>query len=244
MGLTSAVAYSRRLLSTLPYHLALRSGKSALASVPGLLRRSSPRCRTNNANSNLSDPIVLTIYKEIVDALKLEKERKRSIVEIVKDPIAQRRFLIGTSVGPLSTVAGNLIAIFYLGPELNTAGITDSRTQLRVNVVLNAWCLVCSLFGTFLVSSWGRRPTALIGQSLLTACLFIMGGLSKVYANNGPNSTSNRLIYGNVAVIFLFQGFYSTAWTPLIYLYPTEVMNYGIRANGLAFSSFMLSSLT
>jgi Sugar (and other) transporter len=197
-----------------------------------------------NVNGNLSDPVVLTIYKEIVDALKLEKECKHSIVEIFKDPIVRRRFLIGTSVGPLSTVVGNLIALFYLGPELNTAGITDSRAQLHVNVVLNAWCLVCSLFGTFLVSSWGRRPTALVGQSLLTACLFIIGGLSKVYANNGPNGTSNSLIYGNVAVIFLFQGFYSLAWTPLLYLYPTEIMNYSIRANGLAFSSFMLSSLT
>ena len=197
-----------------------------------------------NANSNLSDPVVLTIYKEIVDALKVEKECKRPVVEIAKDPIARRRFLIGSSVGPLSTVVGNLIALFYLGSELTTAGITDKRTQLHVNVVLNAWCLVCSLFGTLLVSSWGRRPTALVGQSLLTACLFIIGGLTKVYANNGPNGTSDRLIYGTVAVIFLFQGFYSLAWTPLIYLYPTEVMNYSIRANGLAFSSCMLSSLT
>ena len=197
-----------------------------------------------NANSNLSDPVVLTIYKEIVDALKMEKESKRSVADIVKDPIARRRFSIGSSVGPLSTVVGNLIALFYLGPELNTAGITDSRAQLHVNVVLNAWCLICSLFGTLLVSSWGRRPTVLVGQSLLTACLFIIGGLSKVYADNGPKGTSNRLVYGTVAVIFLFQGFYSLAWTPLIYLYPTEVMNYSIRANGLAFSSFMLSSLT
>ncbi|KAK4243565.1 general substrate transporter [Corynascus novoguineensis] len=197
-----------------------------------------------NANSDVSDPVVATIYRDILESLNLEKERERSVVEIFKDPVVRRRFLIGTSVGPMSTVVGNLIALFYLGPELNSAGITDSRTQLHVNVVLNAWCLVCCLFGTFLVSSWGRRPTAITGQSLLTACLFIIGGLSKVYADNGPNGTSNSVIYGNVVVIFLFQGFYSLAWTPITYLYPTEVMNYSIRANGLAFSSLMLSSLT
>ncbi|KAK6063601.1 hypothetical protein SCUP515_12290 [Seiridium cupressi] len=197
-----------------------------------------------NANGDVSDPVVVTTYKEIMDSLTAEENRKSSIVDICKDPTVRRRFLIGTSVGPMSTVVGNLIALFYLGPELSSAGITDSRTQLRVNVVLNAWCLVCCLLGTFLVSSWGRRPTAITGQSLLTVCLFIIGGLSKVYADDGPDGTSNSLIYGNVAVIFLFQGFYSLAWTPITYLYPTEVMNYGIRANGLAFSSLMLSSLT
>lgn len=43
--------------------------------------------------------------------------------------------------------------------------------------------------------------------------------------------------------MFLFQGFYSIAWTPLLYLYPPEVMNYSIRANGLAFSQLMLNAL-
>jgi hypothetical protein len=42
--------------------------------------------------------------------------------------------------------------------------------------------------------------------------------------------------------MFLFQGFYSLAWTPLLYLYPPEIMNYSIRANGLAFSQFALNA--
>ncbi|OBT56748.1 hypothetical protein VE04_03425 [Pseudogymnoascus sp. 24MN13] len=197
-----------------------------------------------NADGDVADPMVVAIYQEILDSLALEKERRSSIREIVRDPVVRRRFFIGSSVGPMSTVVGNLIALFYLGPELASAGITDSRTQLHVNVVLNSWCLVCCVFGTFLVSSWGRRPTVITGQSLLIVCLFIIGGLAKIYADNGPDGTSNSLIYGNVAVIFLFQGCYSLAWTPVTYLYPTEIMSYGIRANGLAFSSLMLSSLT
>lgn len=110
------------------------------------------------------------------------------------------------------------------------------------NVVLNVWCLACSLVGTHLAASWGRKPTALLSQGLLITCLFIIGGLSKVYADN-PNNASSGIVYGDVAVMFLFQGFYSIAWTPLLYLYPAEVMNYPIRANGLAFSSFMLNAL-
>lgn len=43
--------------------------------------------------------------------------------------------------------------------------------------------------------------------------------------------------------MFLFQGFYSLAWTPLLYLYPPEVLNYSVRANGVALSQLMLNSL-
>jgi hypothetical protein len=66
--------------------------------------------------------------------------------------------------------------------------------------------------------------------------------LSKKYADN-PDGASSSLVYGDVAFMFLFQGFYSIAWTPLLYLYPPEVMNYSIRANGVAFSYLMLNFL-
>jgi hypothetical protein len=97
------------------------------------------------------------------------------------------------------------------------------------------------LLGTQLTAQWGRKSTALLSQSLLSLCLFIIGGLSKMYASN-PNGASQSLVYGNVAVMFLFQGFYSIAWTPLLYLYPPEVMDYPIRANGLAVSQFGLNA--
>ena len=117
--------------------------------------------------------------------------------------------------------------------------MADFATQ---NVVLNVWCLACSLLGTQLASSWGRKYTALLSQGLLIVCLFIIGGLSKVYADN-PDGASNSIIYGDVAVMFLFQGFYSIGWTPLLTLYPPEVMDYPTRANGVAFSQFSLNGL-
>lgn len=197
-----------------------------------------------NANGDLSSPVVLTIYKEIVDTLKWEKEEGRQMTfkQIVTNPVARKRLLIGASAGPFSCVVGNIISSYYLGLNLDSAGVTNSNDQLKANVVLNVWCLLCALVGTHLVAKWGRKPTALLAQFLLTACLFIIGGLSKMYASN-PDGASNSLVYGNVAVMFLFQGFYSVAWTPLLYLYPPEVMNYSIRANGLAFSSFALNGL-
>ncbi|ORX97015.1 putative hexose carrier protein [Clohesyomyces aquaticus] len=196
-----------------------------------------------NANGDLLDPVVLAVYKEIVDTLRWEKEERKVMTskQILKDKVSRKRLLIGMSAGPFSCIAGNIIASYYLGAELDTAGITDSLQQLKANVVLNVWCLGCCLGGTHMAAKWGRKPTALLTQSLLILCLFIIGGLSKIYADD-PDGASKSLIYGDVAVMFLFQGFYSIAWTPLLYLYPAEVMNYSIRANGMAFSSFMLNA--
>lgn len=212
---------------------------------------------------------MIAIYKEIIDTLAYEKKEGRTMSprEIIKTPVARKRLLIGMSPGPFSCIAGNIIASYYLGPELDTAGITDTLEQLKAvsnpsrsgtkwsmghgaltepstyqNVVLNVWCLACCLAGTHLAAKWGRKSTAILSQSLLVACLFIIGGLSKMYADN-PDGASQSLVYGDVAVMFLFQGFYSIAWTPLLYLYPPEVMNYSIRANGLAFSQLMLNGL-
>jgi hypothetical protein len=86
-----------------------------------------------NADGDPSNPIVLTVYKEILDTLEWEKKEGRTMSpkEIFKTPVARKRLLIGMSAGPFSCVAGNIIASYYLGSELNTAGITNSNDQLK-----------------------------------------------------------------------------------------------------------------
>ncbi|KAI0401908.1 putative hexose carrier protein [Xylaria palmicola] len=194
------------------------------------------------SNGDVNKPMAIAVYQEIVATLEREKneETAMSFLDILKSPVSRKRLLIGVSPGPFSCIAGNIIASYYVGTELATAGVTDPTVQLQANVVLNVWCLACSLAGTHLVSKWGRKPTALVSQVLLFVALFIIGALTKAY-NNNPQKASQSLIYGNVAVMFLFQGFYSLAWTPLLYLYPAEVMNYSMRANGLAFSTLLLN---
>lgn len=51
--------------------------------------------------------------------------------EIVKNRVSRKRFLIGMSAGPFSCIAGNVIASYYLGAELDTAGITNKDDQLK-----------------------------------------------------------------------------------------------------------------
>ncbi|ORX37914.1 general substrate transporter [Kockovaella imperatae] len=191
-----------------------------------------------NADGDMNSQIVLVQFKEIVDTLAYEKSHSTmSPLEMFKSKVSRRRLFIGTSPGWMSCIVGNIIASYYLGDELKTAGITNREDQLKANVVLNVWCLVTCLTGTQLAVSWGRKPTALLCQFSLTTFLFIIGGLSKMYASN-PQGASQALVYGDVACIFLFQGAYSIAWTPLMTLYPPEILNYSIRANGYTLKQY------
>lgn len=52
-------------------------------------------------------------------------------------------------------------------------------------------------------------------------------------------SQNHSGIYGTLAVIFLFQGFYSFSITPMTSLYPAEVSQYKLRAAGVAVFKFM-----
>ena len=106
---------------------------------------------------------------------------------------------------------------------------------------MNVFCLAVALAGTHWCAKWGRKPVALGSQISLTAILFIIGGLTKRYADitKAGGTASKALSYGTVGCMFLFQGAYSFGWTPLFYLYPPEVMNYSMRANGQAFASLV-----
>jgi MFS family permease len=192
------------------------------------------------ANGDTSAPVVRETYDEIAETLRREQEegQKLTLKECVRTPLARKRILLACSAALFSTIAGNVIASYYLGAMLTNAGVTNTTTQLQINVVLNAFCLVCSLFGTWAIDAHGRKPTALISQGFLTLFLFLVGGLTKVYGTSDNHSG----VYGTVACIFLFLGSYSYGWTPILYLYPPEVLNYSIRANGMGVFTFVLNA--
>ncbi|TLD37196.1 MFS sugar transporter-like protein [Venturia nashicola] len=191
------------------------------------------------ANGDTTSPIVVAQYKQIEDTIAFEKNvgETLSMKQLVKTPSSRKRVMLAVSCAVFSTIAGNVAASYYLGPMLNNAGITEASTQLEINVILNAFCLVCSIGGTWLVNIWGRKPMALLSTSLLTLFIFMIGALTKVYGASKDHSG----IYATVASIFLFQGAYSLGWTPILYLYPPEVLNYPIRANGMGIFQLVLN---
>lgn len=77
--------------------------------------------------------MVVTLYREIVETLQWEKEMtyRTTAMETLRNPVSRRRLLVGMSAGPFSCIAGNIIASYYFGSELGTAGITNSNQKLK-----------------------------------------------------------------------------------------------------------------
>ena len=85
------------------------------------------------SNGDIANPASNTLYEKIVEGSKWEYSQKLDVSfwGMIKDPVARMRLLIGASAGSFAAIAGNLIATFYLGTELKTAGITDPVSQLK-----------------------------------------------------------------------------------------------------------------
>lgn len=132
------------------------------------------------ADGDRDNPVVLAQYKEIIDTLNYEAENGEtlSMAQTIKTPGARRRLLLTISVAVISMLSGNNIISYYLGTMLDNAGITNSTTQLEINIILNAWCLVISLIGTCFLDKLGRKFLAILSTSLLIVFIFIIGGLT------------------------------------------------------------------
>lgn len=62
---------------------------------------------------------------------------------------------------------------------LSQAGVTDTVSQLQINIALNVWCLVCACTGTYFADSIGRRRLAIGSLSWSIVLLYLVGGLTK-----------------------------------------------------------------
>ncbi|KAF9777041.1 hypothetical protein IL306_004691 [Fusarium sp. DS 682] len=184
------------------------------------------------ANGDQSNTEVRQQYQEMIDSREKERieGKTASYAELFKTRTARRRVMLAISVAVIAMASGNNIASYFLGDMLTNAGITNRTTQLQINIVLQSWCLVCAMIGTFLMDKAGRKTLCLFACVGMTILMFVIGALTKTF------SSSQQLpgIYGTVASIFLFMGAYSVGVTPITQLYPPEVLSYSIRTNGMA----------
>ncbi|KAM0282402.1 hypothetical protein ACHAQH_003083 [Verticillium albo-atrum] len=150
--------------------------------------------------------------------------------EIISTKANRRRLAILCTFGPMINMFGNFIVSFYLSKILDQAGIRDTKTQTQVQVIMSCWSFAVAVCGSFMLDILGRRKQTFIGVGGMVVTLLMIGGLIKKYGESSNESG----IYGTIAVIFIFQGFYAFSITPMTSLYPTEVSPFKLRATGIA----------
>lgn len=95
---------------------------------------------------------------EIKTTIAIEMEHsKRSWLDMVSTPGNRRRVIIGSLLGIMSQLSGNVVISYYLGDILNLIGFTDPSFQAKYNIGNQCLGLVCAIFTALLVMKFKRR---------------------------------------------------------------------------------------
>lgn len=183
---------------------------------------------------NTQDPLVEFEIEEIKEALRLEAAASKdsSYLRLFATPGNRRRLRVIVGIAFFSQWSGNGIASYYLDKVLTLIGIgvTNKQDVQIFNLGMSIYNMIIAVLASLFVEKIGRRTLFLTSNAgmLFGYVLWTIG--AGVHANTGDRNAANLVM----AAIFIFNGFYDIAYTPLLVSYTVEITPYAIRAKMFA----------
>lgn len=192
-----------------------------------------------HANGNADDPLVQFEFKEIKEAIELDRQIAVNVgyKSLFMTRGNRKRLRIIVAIAFFSQWSGNGLVSYYLSRVFDTIGITSSVIQLLINGILQIWNLAWALGASFFCDRIGRRPM-FIGSC---AGMLLFFTLQTICSARFAVSGSQPAAHAVIAFIFLFYAAYDIAFTPLIVSYTVEILPYPIRAKGFNIFNFTIS---
>ena len=198
-----------------------------------------------HANGNDEDPMITLEMEEIRAALRLEAEYNAttSYLTFFEGRANRRRFFIILAVGFFSQWSGNGLISYYLTLILNSIGYTSEATQTLINALLTLWSMLWSILFSAVINRFGRRTLFLVSTGGCLAVYVTWTALEAIYEEKTALAGSGGEGYakGVLAMVFLYQFFYSIGWTPLQVAYVMEILPFNLRARGLVLYNLFVS---
>ncbi|ROT35277.1 hexose transporter protein [Sodiomyces alkalinus F11] len=191
-----------------------------------------------HANGDSDNPTVQFEFREIRDTIKLEQVANTSTkyVDFFKTKGNRYRLMVIISLGIFSQWSGNAIISNYTAILYANAGISDSVARLGLNAGSTSMSMIVSISFALMVDRLGRRPTFLLATGGMCGTLVVWTLTCGLYEQHNAPGSNHALIF----FIWLFQFFYSTAWSGLLIGYAVEVLPYSLRAKGLMILNIMI----
>ena len=166
--------------------------------------------------------------KEIKETSQTNKQQKVSL-KTLKEPKVRRIVLIGFILAGMQHLTG-IDAITYYAPEIFKAAGAGNNAALYNTIFIGLALTIFTVVAILTVDKFGRKKLLIIGMSIMTVALFVVGILFMV--DNAP-------FYLLLTFIVLFIagfsiGIGSVMWGVLGEIFPTNV-------RGLAMSLSMVS---
>ncbi|KAJ5618983.1 hypothetical protein N7510_002967 [Penicillium lagena] len=190
-----------------------------------------------HAQGDEDDALVNVEFEEIQQTIALEKEYTRNAwTEFLSTKGNRHRTLILVCIGFFSQWSGNGIVSYFLPQVLKLIGITNSNTQLTINLVLSAVNCVSAIGICFWVEYFGRRKLFLTSSISMLLCYIATTIALALYAE-GPNGNP-AAGHTVIAFIFLYYIAYNIGYSGLLVSYSSEILPYHLRAKGLTLMFF------
>lgn len=179
-------------------------------------------------------------YAQIKRALDIENEtHQKSWLQLFESPGMRRRSLIAAALGIFTQFSGNTLISAYLVKILRDIGYTDPRVQNKINVGLQAWCLIQIVILALITPRFPRRRMYL----LCTCCLLCVYTAWTIAQARQMITGSHGAGIAVITFIFLYQPAYSIAFSSLTYTYLIELFPFYARAKGLAWFQLFSKSI-
>ncbi|KAI0181652.1 general substrate transporter [Hypoxylon sp. FL1284] len=186
-----------------------------------------------HANGDPSHPLVALEMKEMLSSVQgVDKATWKDLFDLrvlVETRSSRYRLMLNVAFSWFGQFSGNNIISYYLPLMLKGIGITDTNTQLILNIVYSVIGWVFSLGGARLHDVVGRRKMLMGSTFGMIICLALVaaGAAGKVEYGNSAAATVS------IVFIFLFGAVFATGYTPMQPTYPAEVVSNKMRAKAM-----------
>ncbi|KAM4062738.1 major facilitator superfamily protein [Hirsutella rhossiliensis] len=201
-----------------------------------------------HGDGDARDRRVLAQYREIEDALRLEREQAESSFAALLRRRMLKRVVLGMSIQAWSQLCGMNIMMYYIVYVMEGAGIASPLLTASIQYIIN---VVLTLPAILFLDKWGRRPALVVGSFLMMTWLFISGAVQQYYGRpntpetrTGQNKDTTWIVAHNrqascaiVACSYLFVATFATTWGPTSWTYPAEIFPSRIRAKAVSIST-------
>jgi uncharacterized membrane protein YqaE (UPF0057 family) len=148
---------------------------------------------------------------------------------LVKTRARRYRLMLNIAFSWFGQFSGNNVASYYLPYLVANVGITNTNTQLLLNIIYAIGGWIPAIIGARLHDVVGRRKM-LLGVTLgMAVCLAIAAGTAAGYEQNGSKASSSA----SIAFIYVFGSVFALAFTSMQPIYPGEVLSNDMRAKGM-----------
>ncbi|KAJ6007900.1 hexose transporter protein [Penicillium herquei] len=191
-----------------------------------------------HAQGDEDDALVNVEFDEIQQTIALEKAlEKNSWTEFWSTAGNRHRSIILISIGFFSQWSGNGIVSYFLPQVLKMIGITNSNTQLTINLILSAVNVVSATGICFFVDYFGRRRLFLTSSISMLLC-YIATTIALARFEEDTTGTNSAAAHTVIAFIFLYYIAYNIGFSGMLVSYSSEILPYRLRAKGLTLMFF------